>query len=117
MAEERRDDRREWRDDRRELREELRQERREWRRERDRAALDLYGGPDFRGRSVRIDDNVADLGEQRFDGRASSVIVHDGVWQLCSEPGFRGHCGTFRPGEYAQIAGLDDRVSSVRRLR
>lgn len=109
--------------ERQEIREERRADRREDRREarddrfRNSASLDLYGQPDFRGRSVRLNDNVANLGEVNFDGRASSVVVHDGTWQLCSEPNFRGQCGVFRPGEYSQIAGLDDRVSSARQLR
>jgi hypothetical protein len=110
--EERREDRREWREERREDR---REDRREWRQEL--GAIDLYGRPDFRGRSVRVQDEVRDLDQLFFDGRASSVIVHEGTWQLCSEPNFRGRCGVFRPGEYAHIASLDDRVSSIRQLR
>ena len=96
-------------------RDERREARTEWRQ--NMGALDLYGGPEFRGRSVRLQDDVRDLNELNFDGRASSVVIHDGTWQLCTEPNFRGHCGVFRPGEYAQIAGLDDRVSSIRQLR
>ena len=109
IREARREDRREDR------REERREARSEWRQ--NLGALDLYGQPQFRGRSVRLQDDVRDLNEINFDGRASSVVIHDGTWQLCSEPDFRGHCGVFRPGEYAQIAGLDDRVSSLRQLR
>lgn len=111
-VEDRRDARREARrDDRREERREERRDRRNL------GAVDLYGQPDFRGRSVRIEDAVADLGERRFDGRASSMIVHEGTWQVCSEPGYSGRCEVVRPGEYRQLAGLDDRVSSMRQLR
>lgn len=106
--EDRREDRREWREERREARSEWRQ---------NLGALDLYGQPQFRGRSVRLQDDVRDLNEINFDGRASSIVIHDGTWQLCTEPNFRGQCGVFRPGEYARIAGLDDRVSSLRQVR
>ena len=109
------------REERREAREDRREDRREWREEqRERrygASLDLYGQPDFRGRSVRIDDNVRDLNEFNFDGRASSAVVHGGTWQVCTEPGFAGRCEVLRPGEYRHLAGLDDRVSSIRQLR
>lgn len=111
---ERREDRREWREERRERRED-RREAREWRR--DLGALDLYGRPEFRGRSVRVQEEVRDLDQLNFDGRASSVVVHDGTWQMCSEPNFRGRCGVFGPGEYPRIASLDDRVSSLRQVR
>jgi hypothetical protein len=80
-------------------------------------SLELYGRPDFRGRSVRIERSIADLGEINFDGRASSVVVTEGTWLLCTQPGFEGRCRTFPPGQYEQLAGLDDRVSSVRRVR
>ena len=87
----------------------------EWREAR--GSIELYGRPDFRGRSVRVDRNVPDLNAIDFDGRASSIVVNDGVWQLCTEPGFRGQCGVFRPGRYEQLTVLDDRVSSMRQLR
>lgn len=107
-------DPRDAREERREARREAREERREARRY---GAVDLYGRPGFRGRSVRIDDNVRNLAEERFDGRASSAVVHDGTWQFCSEPRFEGQCAVLRPGRYPQLAMLDDRVSSMRQLR
>lgn len=115
----RNDAREQRREDRREERREARlEERQAWRVDRDaRGALELYGRPDFRGRPVKLERSVADLGRVDFDGRASSVVVREGVWQLCTERGFQGRCGVFRPGEYPQLALLDDRVSSVRQLR
>ena len=82
-----------------------------------RGAIDLYSRQDFRGRSIRLEGNERDLNRQDFDGRASSVIVQEGVWELCSEPGFAGRCETFRPGQYRYPAGLDERVSSARQVR
>ena len=80
-------------------------------------AIELYGRPDFRGRSVLIERSQQDLADLNFDGRASSAIVREGTWQLCTEPGFEGRCRIYRPGEYQQLAELDDRVSSIRRMR
>lgn len=106
---------------RRAYREEIREARREDRRQyRERVAaqgvIDLYGRPNFRGRSVRLEDNAPDLYDRNFDGRASSAIVRDGTWQLCSEPGYSGSCLVVGPGEYPRLAGLDDRVSSIRQV-
>ncbi len=80
-------------------------------------SVELYGQPDFRGRSLKVDGAVADLAERRFEGRTSSVIVHSGTWEFCTEPGYRGTCGTLRPGEYRQMANMDDRVASLRQVR
>lgn len=113
--------RREAREDRREARQEdrreAREDRREWREARRDGVVDLYGGQDFRGRSVRIERNERDLASQNFDGRASSLVVHEGTWELCSERAFGGRCQVFQPGEYRYLAGLDDRVSSLRQIR
>jgi hypothetical protein len=101
--------------DGREARREWRESRREWRMAR--GAIDLYGRPAFRGRSIRVEGAEPDLADRNFDGRASSVIVHEGTWQLCTGPEFSGRCSTLEPGEYSHLAMLDDRVSSVRQLR
>jgi hypothetical protein len=80
-------------------------------------SLELFGREGFNGRSIHVDDNVPDLYARRFDGRASSLIVHEGTWQLCSRQDFEGQCRTFGPGEYPRLAGLDDRVTSIRQIR
>jgi len=80
-------------------------------------SLELYGREGFNGRTIRVDENVADLHERKFDGRASSMIVHEGTWELCTREHFEGRCRTFGPGEYPRLAGLDDRVISLRQVR
>lgn len=108
--------RRAYREDVREARRDARQERREARRMAQNGAIDLYGRPNFRGRSVRVEDSAPDLWERNFDGRASSAIVREGTWQLCSQPGYSGSCLVVGPGEYPRLAQLDDRVSSIRQV-
>ena len=112
-------DTRNWRDAKRD---EGRQERREGRGQdrwgqRTDGAIDMYARQDFRGRSLRLEDNERDLSRRDFDGRTSSVIVHEGTWELCTEPGFGGRCQTFRPGEYRYLAGMNERVTSARQVR
>jgi len=81
-----------------------------------RGALELYGREGFNGRSLRVEENVRDLWERRFDGRASSLMVERGTWELCTQANFEGRCRTFGPGEYPRLAGLDNRVSSIRQV-
>jgi hypothetical protein len=80
-------------------------------------AVDLYGLPEFRGQPVRVHGSVRDMNERNFDGRASSAIVHDGTWVMCSEPGFHGRCAVLAPGQYPQLTDVDHRVASLRQLR
>ena len=80
-------------------------------------AVDLYAGPGFGGPVVRVHDNVRDLAERNFDGRASSAVVHEGTWVACSDPGFHGRCAVLSPGQYPHLKDLDERVGSLRQLR
>ncbi len=81
-----------------------------------RGGLILYGQEGFAGRSLEIGEDVPDLSQRRFGDRASSLVVERGLWQLCTEPNYRGRCRTFRRGDYRELRGFDDRISSVRRV-
>lgn len=83
------------------------------------ADLTLYGRQDFRGRELRANDTIVNLEHSGFNDRASSAVIRDGVWQLCENARFRGHCVTLGPGEYPSLRamGLDNRVSSAREVR
>lgn len=107
-----------WEDRREARREARREERREERRAaRYAGSVDLFGQPNFRGRSIRVDDDVTNLQGSRWDGRASSVVVNEGTWQMCSEPRFEGVCAVLGPGQYEHLAQLNNRVSSIRQVR
>lgn len=82
------------------------------------AELTLYGGQDFRGRELRSNQSIFNLANTGFNDRASSVIIRDGVWQLCDDAYFRGHCVTLQPGRYPTLRemGLNNKVSSAREL-
>ena len=76
----------------------------------------FYEHDRFQGRSFTADAPVSDLGGSGFNDRASSVVVRGGLWELCDDARFRGHCVVLRPGRYETLGsmGLNDRVSSVR---
>ena len=82
------------------------------------AELTLFGQDNFEGRRVRANDSIVNLANSGFNDRASSVIIRDGVWELCDDAYFRGRCVTLRPGRYASLReiGLDNRVSSAREM-
>jgi hypothetical protein len=80
------------------------------------AELVLYEGDDFSGRSQRFYAQQNDLGNVRFNDKASSVVVRSGNWQLCDDNDFRGQCISLNPGSYPSLRdlGINRRVSSVR---
>jgi hypothetical protein len=80
------------------------------------ARATLYEGPNLSGRAFPIHDAVANLGRTGFNDRASSLRVESGYWIFCSDSEFRGECRTFGPGEYVSLPGLNNVISSGRRI-
>ncbi len=80
------------------------------------APVEVFTGPDFGGRARPLDGDAGDLRDAGYGHGAASIVIHEGTWQLCSEPGFRGHCEVYQPGRYADLGGLTRRLSSLRRI-
>ena len=79
--------------------------------------LTLYEGENFQGRNLTLRSDMRDLDRTQFNDRAMSLVIRDGVWEVCSDAQFRGHCATLRPGNYPVLeGGLDRRISSVREV-
>ena len=76
----------------------------------------LFEGPNLSGRAFPIQDGVSNLGRTGFNDRASSLRVESGYWIFCSDSEFRGECRTFGPGEYPLLPGLNNAISSGRRI-
>ena len=77
-----------------------------------RGAVDLFPGTDYRGRPFRVERDEPDLDD--FTDRTGSLVIHEGVWQLCPEPAYRGRCRTLEPGRYPALRGG---VASLRQVR
>jgi hypothetical protein len=80
------------------------------------APIELYAGSAFRGRPYRFNRDAEELG-RRGDGiGVGSVVVNEGRWQLCSDPGYRGYCQVLEPGEYGHFGRINNQIASIRRV-
>jgi len=81
------------------------------------ADLTLYADDDYQGRALGVVIDERTLGVLNFDKRASSVVVENNAWILCTGEEYTGQCVTLEPGRYAslQALGLDNAITSVRR--
>jgi hypothetical protein len=79
-------------------------------------AVELFDGPDFSGRIVRIHGDTPSLYRRGFDDQASSMVIREGTWQICTSEGYDGLCRTFQPGDYADLRRFDNRIASLRRV-
>lgn len=82
-----------------------------------REAVVLYAGSGFEGRAVGINGDVRTLTDASFNDRAGSLVIREGTWQLCEHADYRGQCLVFGPGRYAYLEGMNNRLSSLRRVR
>lgn len=75
-------------------------------------SIELFSSQAFRGRNLLVERDAAEV--DLYD--VSSVIVHDGTWEVCTGPSFEGYCRTLEPGRYPTLGRMDNRVVSVRRV-
>ena len=78
-------------------------------------AIELYGQPNFQGRTARIDREASNFNTFNFNDRTASIVVQDGTWEVCTDADFRGTCRTFAPGRYPSLGyGMTKSISSAR---
>ena len=79
--------------------------------------ITLYERPDFQGRYVVANDGIPVVQAQGIGNTASSIVVVDGIWQVCTDANFNGRCAELPPGSYPGIdATLNGRIASVRQI-
>lgn len=79
-------------------------------------AIELFAGTGFRGHMMDVNRDIARLGGRGEGLGISSLVVNEGTWELCTEPGFRGDCETYDRGHYRDIGRLNNQVGSIRRI-
>jgi uncharacterized protein YcfJ len=83
------------------------------------AQLTFYSQEGLHGRAYSVNGTIDNLANAGYNDRASSAVIERGRWEVCEDAFFRGRCAILRPGQYPSLAsvGLDNSVSSVRRVR
>ncbi|MBW8458507.1 MAG: glycine zipper 2TM domain-containing protein [Thiobacillus sp.] len=80
------------------------------------AQVTFYERPGFEGRSFTTEEPVKNFSRHGFSNHASSVVVRNNRWEVCTDVRSNGQCAILRPGKYPSLAamGLNNSVSSVR---
>ncbi len=80
--------------------------------------LIVFENPDYKGSSLQIRGNVPDMYGSGLDDMISSVRVVSGRWEMCAAPNFGGDCKVITADTpRLNVYNLNDRVSSIRKLR
>lgn len=77
----------------------------------------LFSKSGFGGAKLELHDAVRTLERYDFNDQAGSIIVNEGRWELCEHADFGGRCIVLEPGRYEYLDDMDNRISSLRRLR
>lgn len=80
-------------------------------------AVTVFTGRNWRGQSIRIDQEVANLADGGINDRIQSIQLEprSGAWIVCSDAGFRGRCITIdRSVSDTREIGMRDSISSLR---
>lgn len=76
--------------------------------------ITLYTRSHLGGPAITLHEATPDLDLLGFNDKTSSVVVHKGTWQVCAEKHYKGKCILLKEGEYAELPGFDNMISSVR---
>ncbi|MEP7260926.1 MAG: beta/gamma crystallin-related protein [Usitatibacter sp.] len=74
----------------------------------------VFTGGNFSGPSIVLRNDTANFEPLGFNDRAASLRVIHGTWELCDDSFYRGSCRVYSPGEYRDLGGQSQRVSSAR---
>lgn len=80
-------------------------------------AVQMFAGPHFEGQQIGLSGNLRTLNDVGFNDRAGSLIIREGDWELCEHADFRGQCVVYGPGRYPFLGEMNNRISSMRRVR
>ena len=67
------------------------------------AEIVVYADAFYSGGDRRYTDSIANLSDDRFNDRISSIRVERGVWTVCTDRNFRGRCETVN-GDISNLA-------------
>lgn len=77
----------------------------------------LFAHAQFDGRRVELHGDSRSLTDFDFNDQAGSIVVNEGRWELCEHADFGGRCIVLGPGRYDHLDDMNNRISSVRRVR
>jgi hypothetical protein len=80
-------------------------------------AVQLFSGQRFEGSVINVSGDFRSLNDVGFNDRAGSIVINEGRWEFCEHGDFRGQCVVFGPGRYPFLEGMNNRISSMRRVR
>ena len=77
-----------------------------------RGAISLFA----EGNATRYDRDIDSMRGTAFQEGADRIVVREGVWEVCAQPGYRGICRQYEPGVYTNLGRFNTQIGSIRRI-
>lgn len=77
----------------------------------------LFEHQRFEGRAVELRGDVRNLESYDFNDVTGSIVINEGQWEACVHADFGGQCVLYGPGRYAHLDMMNNKISSLRRVR
>jgi hypothetical protein len=68
------------------------------------------------GNATYFDRDMSSLERTPYGAGAERMVIRDGTWEICAQPGYRGMCRTFEPGIYDRLGRFSTQIGSLRRV-
>lgn len=68
------------------------------------------------GNATYFDRDMSSLERTPYGAGAERMVIRDGTWEICVQPGYRGMCRTFEPGVYDRLGRFGTQIGSLRRV-
>lgn len=76
--------------------------------------IEFFEGPNFTGRSIRVDGDAPDFRRMNFNDLPSSFRIENGYWEICFDISYRGRCLIFWEDAAQLTGGWNNQISSAR---
>jgi hypothetical protein len=77
----------------------------------------LYSKRNRQGKSLKVNDGIADLSQDNFDDISTSVVVNSGTWRFYTEPNFKGQSIDVESDTARDLPGIfNNSISSLKSI-
>ena len=77
----------------------------------------LFEHTDLQGQSMVVRNAMPNLDRTSFNDRTESILIREGVWEVCTDAHYHGRCVQLAPGEYRSLSKEMTRsISSLREV-
>jgi hypothetical protein len=77
----------------------------------------LFEDAGYQGRVYEVIGDIPDLSVVNFNGKASSIKIQRGYWEICEHANYQGRCSRLDADQVVLPREWNDQITSIRRVK